>query len=126
MKSARRYLDLLVLEDNRDLAEIFSDMLASYGFVVYLAYDGLQGLDHVEITTDPDNLASQRVIIANAGVLIERFDKGAAYGHLAECLTASGDVDAAADAYLAGIDAAIAHGHNGLAADYEAAMEALG
>jgi CheY-like chemotaxis protein len=42
------FCKLLVLEDNRDLAEIFSDMLASYGFVVYLAYDGLQGLDHVE------------------------------------------------------------------------------
>lgn len=52
-------------------------------------------------------------------------DEGAAYGHLAECLAASGDVDGAADAYLAGIDAAIAHGHNGLAADYEAAIEAL-
>lgn len=42
------FCKLLVLEDNRDLAEIFSDMLASYGFVVYLAYDGLQGLEHVE------------------------------------------------------------------------------
>ncbi len=52
-------------------------------------------------------------------------DEGAAYGHLAECLSATGDVDGAADAYLAGIDAAIRHGHNGLATDYEAAMEAL-
>lgn len=52
-------------------------------------------------------------------------DEGAAYGHLAECLTAAGDVDGAADAYLAGIDAAISHGHNGLAADYETAIEAL-
>lgn len=52
-------------------------------------------------------------------------DEGAAYGHLAECLAATGNVDAAADAYLAGIDAAIRHGHNGLAADYEAAIEAL-
>ncbi|MCB1045840.1 MAG: response regulator [Calditrichaeota bacterium] len=42
------FCKLLVLEDNRDLAEIFSDMLASYGYVVYLAFDGLQGLDHVE------------------------------------------------------------------------------
>ena len=38
-------------------------------------------LPYVEITTDPDNLASQRVIEANGGVLVERFDKGAAYGH---------------------------------------------
>lgn len=40
-----------------------------------------RGLGHVEITTDPDNLASQRVITANGGVLVEHFDKGAAYGH---------------------------------------------
>lgn len=40
-----------------------------------------QGLPWVEITTDPDNLHSQRVITANGGVLVERFDKGAAYGH---------------------------------------------
>lgn len=31
------------------------------------------GLDHVEITTSPDNLASQRVIRANGGVLVEEF-----------------------------------------------------
>ena len=52
-------------------------------------------------------------------------DEGAAYGHLAECLAATGDVSGAADAYLAGIDAALRNGHNGLAADYEAAIEAL-
>jgi predicted acetyltransferase len=40
-----------------------------------------QGLPFVEITTDPDNTSSQRVITANGGVLVERFDKGAAYGH---------------------------------------------
>ena len=40
-----------------------------------------QGLASVEITTDPDNTASQRVIAANGGVLVESFDKGAAYGH---------------------------------------------
>ncbi|MFN8147822.1 MAG: GNAT family N-acetyltransferase [Candidatus Nanopelagicales bacterium] len=38
-------------------------------------------LPYVEITTDPDNLGSQRVIEANGGVLVERFDKGPAYGH---------------------------------------------
>ena len=42
-----------------------------------------RGLAHVEITTDPDNLASQRVITANGGVLLESFDKGLAYGHQA-------------------------------------------
>ena len=36
-----------------------------------------------------------------------------------------GRVDEAADAYLAGIDAAFANGHTGLADDFEQAMEAL-
>jgi predicted acetyltransferase len=40
-----------------------------------------RGLPFVELTTDPDNLASQRVIERNGGVFVERFDKGAAYGH---------------------------------------------
>ena len=52
-------------------------------------------------------------------------DEGAAWGHLAECLTATGDTNAAADAYLTGIDTALRNGHNGLAADYEVAIEAL-
>ena len=39
-----------------------------------------EGLDYVEITTDPDNLASQRVIEANGGTLIERFTKLPQYG----------------------------------------------
>lgn len=38
------------------------------------------GLPYVELTTDVDNLASQRVIVANGGVQVERFDKPAAYG----------------------------------------------
>jgi len=38
------------------------------------------GLPHVELTTDPENVASQRVIEANGGVLVERFRKPAAYG----------------------------------------------
>jgi len=39
-----------------------------------------EGLLYVEITTDADNLASQRVIEANGGQLVERFQKPAAYG----------------------------------------------
>jgi len=39
-----------------------------------------QGLAYVELTTDPDNLASQRVIQANGGRLVERFRKAEAYG----------------------------------------------
>jgi len=39
-----------------------------------------QGLSYVELTVDPENIASQRVIAACNGVLIERFKKTAAYG----------------------------------------------
>lgn len=40
-----------------------------------------QGLPYVEVTTDVDNIASQRVVMANGGVLVERFSKGPQYGH---------------------------------------------
>ena len=40
----------------------------------------VEGLRYVEITTDPTNVASQRVIEANGGVLFERFIKPPAYG----------------------------------------------
>lgn len=39
-----------------------------------------EGLRYVEITTDPNNVASQRVIEANGGVLFEEFVKPAAFG----------------------------------------------
>jgi predicted acetyltransferase len=39
-----------------------------------------QGLSFVEITTDVDNVASQRVILANGGVLTQQFIKPAAFG----------------------------------------------
>lgn len=38
------------------------------------------GLTHVDLTTDPDNLPSQKVITANGGHLVERFSKAAAHG----------------------------------------------
>ena len=38
------------------------------------------GLEYVELTVDPENLASQRVIAACNGALVERFRKTAAYG----------------------------------------------
>jgi predicted acetyltransferase len=38
------------------------------------------GLPYVEFTTDPDNFASQKVIAANGGVLVEAFTKPAAFG----------------------------------------------
>jgi len=39
-----------------------------------------EGLSYVEITTDPSNIASQRVIEANDGVLYERFTKPVQFG----------------------------------------------
>jgi predicted acetyltransferase len=39
-----------------------------------------EGLPHVELTTDPDNLPSQKVILANGGALVERFRKTGASG----------------------------------------------
>ena len=38
------------------------------------------GLEFVELTTEPENIASQRVIAANGGVLIEEFIKPAQFG----------------------------------------------
>ena len=38
------------------------------------------GLPYVEITTDPDNIASQRVIEANGGILVEQFIKPKQFG----------------------------------------------
>lgn len=38
------------------------------------------GLPWVELTTDPENPASARVIEKNGGVLVERFEKPGAYG----------------------------------------------
>jgi predicted acetyltransferase len=40
----------------------------------------VEGLAYVEITTDADNIASQRVIESNGGVLLERFRKSLEYG----------------------------------------------
>ena len=39
-----------------------------------------RGLGFVELTTEPENIASQRVIEKNGGVLVERFEKAPAYG----------------------------------------------
>jgi predicted acetyltransferase len=38
------------------------------------------GLSYVEVTTDLDNVASQRVITSNGGVLVERFTKPPQFG----------------------------------------------
>jgi predicted acetyltransferase len=39
------------------------------------------GLPFVDLTTDPDNTASQRVMTSNGAALLETFDKGEVYGH---------------------------------------------
>ncbi len=39
-----------------------------------------EGLCWVDLTTDADNIASQRVIVAAGGLLVEAFDKPAAFG----------------------------------------------
>jgi predicted acetyltransferase len=39
-----------------------------------------EGLLYIELTTDADNLASRRVIEANGGTLVERFDKPGTHG----------------------------------------------
>ncbi len=38
------------------------------------------GLQHIDLTTDPDNLPSQKVITANGGYLVEGFVKAAGHG----------------------------------------------
>ncbi len=57
--------------------------IATRALALMLDVARARGLATVEITTDPDNHASQRVITANGGVLVEHFDKGEAYGHAA-------------------------------------------
>jgi predicted acetyltransferase len=39
-----------------------------------------RGLAHIEVTTDRDNIASQRVIVSCGGELVERFRKPEAFG----------------------------------------------
>lgn len=39
-----------------------------------------RGLEYVELTTDPDNIASQKVITNNGGALVEAFEMPRAYG----------------------------------------------
>ena len=45
-----------------------------------LSLAAAEGLRYVEITTDPDNIASRRVIEANGGVLVEEFTRLASLG----------------------------------------------
>lgn len=53
---------------------------ASAALALLLPLARAVGLGRIDLTTDPDNAASQRVILGNGGVLIDRFLKTAAYG----------------------------------------------
>lgn len=53
---------------------------ASRGLALLLPDARGLGMTYVELTTDPDNEASQRVILNNGGYLVERFNKAAAWG----------------------------------------------
>jgi predicted acetyltransferase len=44
-----------------------------------LPYAHAEGLAHIDLTTTADNIASQRVIEANGGFLVERFQPPSAY-----------------------------------------------
>ena len=54
---------------------------ATRGLALVLPLAAERGLRTVELTTDPENVASQKVIEANGGRLVEAFDKGEVYGH---------------------------------------------
>lgn len=54
--------------------------LATQALALMLKEAARRGLTSVELTTDTDNLPSQKVISANGGVLLRRFAKPAAYG----------------------------------------------
>ncbi len=54
--------------------------LATWALAAMLPLARQQGMKRLEITTDPANLASQRVIQSNGGVLLGRYARGAAMG----------------------------------------------
>jgi predicted acetyltransferase len=53
---------------------------ATRALAVLLSEARKRALPHVEITTSPENRASQKVILANGGLLIEEFEKLASLG----------------------------------------------
>ena len=54
--------------------------LATRALALMLDEPRRRGLPYVEITTTADNIASRRVIEANGGVFVERFERPPAYG----------------------------------------------
>jgi predicted acetyltransferase len=53
---------------------------AKLALKLMLEHARAQGLEYVEITTDPNNVASRRVIEASGGVFIEGFQRPAQHG----------------------------------------------
>src|SRR5687768_4400015 len=53
---------------------------ATRALALLLPYARNEGLRYVDITADPDNVESQKVVVANGGVLVERFKEPAQYG----------------------------------------------
>ncbi len=53
---------------------------AAKALALLLPEASVRGLRWVELTTNPDNVASQKVILANGGILVERFVKPESYG----------------------------------------------
>ena len=53
---------------------------ATRALQLLLPHARTEGLAHVELTTDAENIASRRVIEANGGELIEQFHKSAEHG----------------------------------------------
>lgn len=53
---------------------------ATRALQLLLPHARAEGLAHIELTTDADNVASRRVIETNGGTLVERFHKSKAYG----------------------------------------------
>ena len=66
---------ILLVEDDEDHVA-----LATRALREILQEARAEGLRYVEITTDPENVASQRVIESNGGVLVEEFVKPQALG----------------------------------------------
>ena len=53
---------------------------AKHALAIMLGEARLRGLDAVELTTTTDNIASQRVMVANGAVFINQFKRAASYG----------------------------------------------
>lgn len=53
---------------------------ATRGLALILVEARRRGLDYVKVTTQPDNIASQRVILACGGTFVRRFEQDASYG----------------------------------------------